>query len=250
MIPVPFLDAYLLREINRRMALNILREFEAQEALPHIAGFLAPSRGCLATLALFILAIPFLPFIFVYKLTTKLIKMFCVILRVRDVALTMGETLMLGHALEHCLEDGRIPLNAGNDDVGDNAKEIRKAAKKAGKIFKKTYKGSDFRLVGKIFKDFTLTILKSPKIVILAFKTFFSGRKDGGAGMPPPDDRDDTDTGAIAYFAAELTKLLEHHDMKLYVEEFDKRFDAGWEKSGGAPKATEKASHADHEERE
>ena len=237
------------------MVSEIAFEHDLNQDASSLRPLYAPARGCLMNILLFILLSPFLPFIFIYKLTIKIIKWVFFILKIREVALVMGNTLILGHTLERCLKDGRIPHSSENDPTA--IKATYKASIKVRRLFDKTYKGSDFRLVGKLLTDLTLTILKSHKIALLGIKSIFGtnanrenkpeppplrpsgnskaahlpvaptgamGSESGGKPCPPLPNPETTDNG-IGYFAKQLAELLNHHDMKLFIKEFDARFD-------------------------
>jgi hypothetical protein len=106
LVPVPFLDKFLLRHVQRQMIASILQLHNIECAPSDLYPLYKNAHGCFITILLFIFIWPFL---LVYKLFIRILKWLFFILVIRDAAIEMGKVMLLGHTIERCLVDGLIP---------------------------------------------------------------------------------------------------------------------------------------------
>ena len=220
--PVPILDKILLRHLHRHMIASLLTLHDIKCEPTQLYPLYKSTHGCFVQTLLLIFI---WPFILIYKIFINIIKWLFFILVIREAAIEMGKIILLGHTIERCLVDGRIPKPSEEDKK--SAKLTLKAAKKCKKQFNKAFKGSDLRFLVHLFKGVLISLKRSPNLI----KTVIRVLKE------QPEDKeidqefnsvDLREQSAMQEIVNEIVSIMKHNEMQLYIKNFDQKFDAQW----------------------
>ncbi len=96
LVPVPFLDSFLVMNVNKRMVASVLN-LHAFECKPDdLYPLYKKHHGCLVKMIILLFTFPF---VFIAKLVKKFLKWLFFILVIRDSALVIGKTILYGHTI-------------------------------------------------------------------------------------------------------------------------------------------------------
>ena len=218
-MPVPILDKLLLRQVYRQMIASLLTLHQVECKPSQLYPLYKNPHGCLITLLLFIFV---WPFILLYKIFIRILKWLFFILIIREAAIEMGKAILLGHTIERCLVDGRIPPPTEGDKKSHKA--TLKAAIKYKKRFNKVFKGSDWRFLIHLFKGVIKSLKKSPNLIKVTIKVLKEEAQENTINDElnsiPVRER-----SAIQQIIDEIASIMSHDEMQLYIKNFDKTFD-------------------------
>jgi uncharacterized protein (DUF697 family) len=220
--PIPLLDKFLLRHIKRQMISSILALHDIECKPSDLYPLYKNHHGCLVTLLLIIF---FLPFFIIYKICAKIIKWLFFILVIREAALEMGKVILLGHTIERCLTDGRIPVPIPEDRKSYRA--TLKATVKCKKCFSKAFKGSDWRFLIHLFRGTIKSLKRSPNLIKVTFN-LFKKQSSGNKIRKELDAMEVEDRSRIKTLTDEIAVILQNREMQAYLNNFDKMFDKKW----------------------
>lgn len=220
--PVPILDRVMLHHLHRQMIASILNLHDINCKPAELYPLYKSSHGCFIQL----LTLVFIwPFVLIYKIFIGIIKWLFFILIIRDAAIEMGKVILLGHTIERCLLDGRIP--APSEDDKKSYKLAIKRARKCRRCFNRAVKGSDLRFLIHLFKGVLTSLKRSPSLVKTVIRTLKEEKEDKLI------DQDfnsvaSKERSAMKGIIREIVTIMRHNEMQLYIRNFDKKFDEKW----------------------
>ena len=224
-IPVPFLGRFLLVRVYKNMIASIITLHEIKCNANDLAPLYKKKRGCLAKSVIYLLLLPFLPFILIYKLIIKILKWLILFLLIRETAMVMGKSMLYGYTVERLLLDGRIPLPVNGDRV--SMRQTYRACRRCRKIFNRTFKGSDIRLITHIFSGTVKSIKKSPDIIKTVISLY--GRKSDNEGMEEMMSKVDVhESSGIRLIIDDIVRTFDNRETQAYICQFNDIFDQKW----------------------
>ena len=222
LIPVPFIDKFLLRHVYRQMIASLLSLHDIECKPSDIYPLYKNHHGCLVNMLLMIFV---LPFILIHKLVVRILKWLFFIVVVRETAIEMGKIILLGHTIERCLVDGRIPPP---ENGSKKSKKVTfKAAVKCKKRFNKVFKGSDWRFLVHLFRGTVKSFKKVPNLMKITIKMF---KKESSENTIKSKLRDipEREQQAARTMIEEIAELMKNDEMQKYITNFDKMFDSAF----------------------
>lgn len=214
-VPIPFLDDYLEAKVRHFMVASLLRMAGRTYRAGHLAPLWEGAEGCLGGCVGFVLK---LPWTLTVKLVKKLFKAAVVVFLVRDAALHVAETVLLGRVVHRLLGRGAFPEGKEKEPglaLREEAREVRRA-------FDQAFAGSDLRLLRGAFEDALRGVSGLRRSGARAVRAMFGGRKtDAEAPRELPEaSRPAVDSGVEGVEAA-----LARPEVARFLEVFDQRFD-------------------------
>ena len=222
MIPVPFLDKFLLSHVHRQMISSILAQHDIKCKARDLYPLYKNHRGCFMQILFLIFVFPFL---LILKIIKKLLKWIFFFLVIREAAMDMGKTILLGHTVERCILDGRIPPPDENDRK--SYKKTFKATVKCKKKFQKAFKGSDIRLISHLFVGMVKSLKKTPGLLKVTKKIFMKTFEKTNI-KKELQEIDSEEKSSIRIFTDEIIVIMDNKETQTYIKEFDKKFDLLW----------------------
>ncbi len=220
LVPVPFLDNYLVRRSIRHMVESLADAHGITVDKEALRPLHCRDVGCLWLILTF-------PFRLAWKLLLKLFKMVFLALFIYDIIRTIGGTILYGRTVERCLLDGRIPAGSGAPRA---LKAVSSACRRCRKVFKKVISRNDLYFMQKAFTSTIMAFLSGIKMDrrlmrILRMKLDEPDDSDIANPSVTADER-----GRFQNFVSEMTGILARPEMKEFLAGFDARYDAAWEK--------------------
>ena len=222
MVPVPFLDKFLLSHVHRQMIASILAKNDIKCKAKDLYPLYKNYRGCFIRLLFFIFVFPFL---LIIKLIINFLKWLFFFLVIREAALDMGKTILLGHTVERCILDGRIPTPDRDDKK--SYKKTFKATVKCKKKLDKAFKGSDMRVISHLFLGTVKSLKKTPGLLKVTKKIFMKNIHKSNI-KEDLQKMDSDDKSSFRMFTDEITLIMDNKETQAYMNSFDKKFDELW----------------------
>ncbi len=214
-VPVPLLDDYLEAKVRHHMVHSLLRMAGRTYRSGHLAPLWEGAEGCLGGCVGFVLR---LPWTLTVKLVKKLFKTFLVVLVVREAALHVAETLLLGRAVHRLLSAGAWPEGKQHEPglaLREEAREVRRA-------FDRAFSGADLRLLRQALEEVLRRVSGLPRAGARAVRAMFGGKKTDAEA---PRDLPEAARPAVDSGVEEVEAALAHPEVAGFLEEFDRRFD-------------------------
>lgn len=222
MVPVPFLDKFLLSHVHRQMISSILVKHDIECKAKDLYPLYKNYRGCLMRI-LFLIFI--FPFILIIKIIKKILKWLFFFLVIRETAMDMGATILLGHTVERCILDGRIPTPVENEKA--SYKKTFKATVKCKKRFHQAFKGSDMRVISHLFSGIVKSLKKTPGLLKVTKQIFSKNNQEPSLNDSLKGIRQE-EKSVIKMFTDEIIVIIDNKETQEYIKKFDQRFDQLW----------------------
>ena len=228
LVPVPLLDRILLRQVHKRMTASILNLHD----IPCTASALFPlyksGHGCLVSLLRMIF---FHPFMLAARIFRRILRWLFFPLLIRDAALEMGRTILMGHTIERCLLDSRIKVpEPGN---WKSSKTALRSASKCRRKFNRAFKGSDLRFIVHLFRGTVISMRRVPGLVQTAVQIIRS--TDNSDIQDGLENLEKKETSRSSMLQKEIINAMNNQQMQAYIKRFDARFDEKWYGRKGIP---------------
>lgn len=222
LVPIPFLDDYLERQSRRYLVHTLInregRSYSSSRLSPlyeeESGSFLAGCFWWCITL----------PWTLTVKLLKKIFKKIFFVFAVHEAAMSMGETLLLGHCLHRRLLAGAFAGGSGNDALRDEALEFKAA-------FDVTYKGSDRRLLRQLMATVFSQVKALPKVGTHAVRAMFGRGKTKG---DEPGAVPEADKPTLSKAVEELQQAMQKAEVKQFLADFETRFEQALKKQKNA----------------
>lgn len=208
-VPIPFLDDLLADRAKALMVGRLLgrhgRTLRSRDVKPLWA---TPGSGCL-------LGCLGLGFRLILKPLKILLKTIFFVLMLREVALAVGETWLLGRTLDLELRDGRFP-------DAESAEQRQAQATRVRAAFDEAYAGSDVDLLARIFRmALSHSGLALSSLLGAARRSLTKDAED--ADQTPPAVGDEP---AVRSAASRLAAAIDPTELATFLRDFDARFKA------------------------
>ena len=220
--PVPILDKIMLRHLHRHMISSILILHDIECKPTELYPLYKSEHGCLVQTLILIFI---WPFVLIYKIFINIIKWLFFVLVIRDAAIEMGKVILLGHTIERCLIDGRIPPPSKDDKK--SSRLTLKAAKKCKRSFDKAIKGSDLRFLIHLFKGVLISLKRSPNLIKTVIRVLKDQPEDKAIDQEF-NNAEFSERSAMKEIVNEIVSIMKHNEMQVYIKNFDITFDDKW----------------------
>lgn len=223
LVPVPFVDDYLLRLARARLVRALFAMHGRAEEAPHAAPLWQDPWSCLDL----VLWVVLFPLRLVFGLLKKLLKTLFFFLALRDVALVVGHELMLGRAVDRALRSGK--MGAPGAEPGPTS-PLWVDAQGLRAAFEVAFAGSDRRVLWQM----VLALLRGARDLGAwgadAVRRLVRRAPAGAApGTPPPAEAalPPAEAAALSRLSASLAEMLRRPEVVAYLEDLDRRVEAG-----------------------
>ncbi|MFH1530367.1 MAG: hypothetical protein ABIK09_06480 [Pseudomonadota bacterium] len=213
-VPIPFLDDFLTRKVRKHQLTKLLEAYGRGYSPRRLGPLYKETEGCLATALGWVLA---LPVRLVLKLLKKVFKTILIVLTLRDAALNIAWTLLMGRTLQRLLEGDELGErgSAGPEDpLWAEALRIRHE-------FDAAFKGSDLRMLQHAFMSVISGVKGLPRLGAYAVRSMFRrlGKSESPGEMP------ERSRPAVSAGVDRLLDTLGQEEIAKFMKEFDWRFD-------------------------
>jgi hypothetical protein len=202
LIPIPFLDDYLAEKALAHMVGSIFRRHERPvDSSGQAWRLYGEAFSCLGT----IWWVVTLPVRLVVKLLKKLFRTIFLFLAIREAALALGRTVLLGYVVHRRLLAGGFPGEASGEEMDAEAGTVRRA-------FDRAFQGSDRRLVSHGLQGVFTGVSGLFGLVREGARRVFGQRED----VPGNE--------ALEGLGQRVEAALDKEEVRSWLEDFEARF--------------------------
>ncbi|MCA8925781.1 MAG: hypothetical protein KDD82_28490 [Planctomycetes bacterium] len=206
LVPLPFVDDFLLRRARRHQVDSLLELHGRSFAKGEVAALSSESGSCLCGLVGFVVL---LPITLVVKLIKKLFQTVFFVLALRAAVLAVAATFMLGRTLHRELGAGALSDGAQPPERVREAQQLRTA-------FEATFKGSDWRLlthaIGAAWSGAGSLLKRGGQAAQHGLEAHREGQLEG------------EDRAQVEALSQRVERALDDPKVRSYLADFDRRF--------------------------
>lgn len=200
LVPVPLLDDLLREKATHLMVSRILKQHGRAYGSKKVQPLYADNDGCLTGCFLFALKLALWP----------VRKVLAWVLAAKFLAQDLAKAVLLGRVLDRALAEGRLS-SSEPDELAKEADHIRRA-------FDNAVRGTDMLLLSSVLRGALSSVSGLPRAALHALRRM---RKTD----EPTEGLSAGDKAKVEEGASQVEKALDEPEMKVFLEQFDARFE-------------------------
>lgn len=217
LVPVPFLDDFLLRRARKHQVDSLLELHERSFPKGEVAALSSDSGSCLCGIVGFVVM---LPITLLLKLLKIVFRTVFFVLAIRSAALVVASTYMLGRTVHQELRGGSFADGAQPPERVKEAQRVREA-------FEVAFEGSDWRLlvhaIGGAWSGARSVLRRGGSVAQAGLEEDHEGELSG------------EDQAQVEALTAKVEEALQDEKVVGYLADFDRRFQAKLAELRAAP---------------